>query len=77
MSNHENECGTGALVPWQGDLWAITYAPHQPKGSTDKLYQITKNLEQIVFDRSVGGTPANRMIHRESGQLIIGPYLID
>ncbi len=26
---------------------------------------------------SVGGTHANRMIHRESGQLSIGPYLID
>lgn len=26
---------------------------------------------------SVGGTPADRMIHRESNQLIIGPYFID
>ena len=26
---------------------------------------------------SVGGTPANRMIHRESQQLNIGPYFID
>jgi|GEM_PF-53611 len=77
MWNNENECGTGAVVPWQGRLWAITYAPHQPGGSTDKLYEITPDLKQIIFPNSVGGTPANRMIHRESNQLLIGPYLID
>lgn len=77
MWNNENECGTGAVVPWQGRLWAITYAPHQPGGSSDKLYEITPDLKQIIFPGSVGGTPANRMIHRESNQLLIGPYLID
>jgi len=76
MWNQEDECGTGAVVPWQGSLWAITYAPHSPAGSTDKLYEITPDLRQIIFPGSVGGTPANRMIHRESNQLIIGPYLI-
>ena len=77
MFNHEGECGTGAVVPWAGRLWAITYGPHKPYGSTDKLYEITPGLAQIVRPESVGGTPANRMIHRESGQLVIGPYLID
>jgi len=77
MWNNENECGTGAVVPWAGRLWAITYAPHQPGGSSDKLYEITPDLEQRIFAGSVGGTPANRMIHRESKQLLIGPYLID
>ncbi len=77
MHNQENECGTGAVVPWQGELWAITYAPHRPAGSTDKLYQITPDLQQKIVAASVGGTPANRMIHRESNQLLIGPYLID
>lgn len=77
MYNNENECGTGAVVVWQGDLWAITYAPHQPEGSSDKLYQISPDLNQTIFAGSVGGTPANRMIHRESNQLLIGPYLID
>ena len=77
MHNQEGECGTGAVVPWQGSLWAITYAPHRPDGSTDKLYQVTSDLKQHVFAGSVGGTPANRMIHRESNQLLIGPYLID
>ena len=75
--NDEGECGTGAVVPWNGDLWVITYGPHLPFGSSDKLYQITPALEQIVRDESIGGTPANRMIHQESNQLFIGPYAID
>ncbi|MBN1341677.1 MAG: hypothetical protein JXQ73_03305 [Phycisphaerae bacterium] len=75
--NDENECGTGAVVPWADRLWVITYAPHKPYGSSDKLYEITPDLDQIVRPESVGGTPANRMIHRESKQLFIGPYVID
>lgn len=75
--NDEAECGTGAVVTWAGSLWAITYAPHSPMGSTDKLYEITPELELIVRPESIGGTPANRMIHLESRQLFIGPYAID
>jgi hypothetical protein len=77
MFNNEGECGTGAVVPWAGRLWVITYAPHQPKGSSDKLYEITPDLTQTIRPESIGGTPANRMIHKESGQLFIGPYAID
>ena len=77
MFNHEGECGTGAVVPWADRLWVITYAPHQPKGSSDKLYEISQDLQQTIRSESIGGTPANRMIHRESGQLFIGPYAID
>ncbi len=76
MFNEEGECGTGAVVPWAGRLWVVTYAPHKPTGSSDKLYEITPALEQIVRPESIGGTPANRMFHRESQQLFIGPYAI-
>ncbi len=76
MFNQEGECGTGAVVPWAGKLWVVTYAPHCPKGSTDKLYEITPSLEQNIRPESIGGTPANRMIHKESQQLFIGPYAI-
>lgn len=76
MYNAENECGTGAIVPWADKLWAITYGPHLPKGSTDKLYSISTDLRQTVHKESIGGTPANRMLHRESNQLFIGPYAI-
>ena len=75
--NNEGECGTGAVVPWAGSLWLITYGPHLPYGSSDKLYQVTADLQQVVRDESIGGTPASRMIHEESNQLFIGPYAID
>lgn len=77
MFNDEGECGTGAVVPWAGRLWIVTYAPHKPMGSSDKLYEITPDLRQIVRPESIGGTPANRMIHKETEQLIIGPHVID
>lgn len=75
--NNEGECGTGAVVPWADRLWVITYGPHLPNGSSDKLYEITPALQLIVRDESIGGTPANRMIHKESNQLFIGPYAIN
>ena len=37
MYNNEGECGTGAVVPWAGKLWVVTYGPHLPFGSSDKL----------------------------------------
>lgn len=74
--NNEPECGIGAVVPWADRLWVITYGPHRPVGSSDKLYEITPDLKQIVREESIGGTPANRMIHKESEQLFIGPYAI-
>jgi hypothetical protein len=74
--NDEGECGTGAVVPWADRLWVVTYAPHMPFGSSDKLYEITPELDEIVREESIGGTPANRMIHKESNQLFIGPYAI-
>jgi hypothetical protein len=77
MYNDEGECGTGAVVPWAGRLWVITYGPHKPHGSSDKLYEITPSLKQVIRPESIGGTPANRMIHKESNQLSIGPYFID
>ncbi|QNK57790.1 hypothetical protein [Paenibacillus sp. PAMC21692] len=73
----ELECGLGALVPWCGKLWYITYPTHSPYGSKDKLNIIGEDLTTAVHPLSVGGTHANRMIHKESNQLIIGPYFID
>lgn len=75
--NQHHECGTGAVVSWAERLWVVSYSPHSPKGSTDKLYEITPDLKQIIRPESIGGTPANRMIHVESQQLFIGPYAID
>ena len=78
MFNNGDECGIGALVPWQNRLWAITYSPHDPMGNNhDGLYEITPDLKIIKREESIGGTPAARLIHRESEQLFIGPYAID
>ena len=46
--NNEGECGTGAVVPWAGRLWAVTYGPHLPLGSSDKLYEITPDYRLIT-----------------------------
>jgi hypothetical protein len=77
MYNGHGECGVGAVVPWAGKLWVITYPPHMRTGSNDKLYEIGPDMSQTIRDESTGGTHANRLIHRESKQLIIGPYFID
>ncbi|WP_460515160.1 hypothetical protein [Cyclobacterium sediminis] len=74
--NNEGECGTGAVVPWADKLWVITYGPHLPFGSSDKLYEIDQDLNMNIRPESIGGTPANRMIHKETEQLFIGPYAI-
>ena len=74
-----NECGIGAIVPWAGKLWMVNYAPHQPQGSEHKLYSVDPDLRKpiTIHPESVGGTPAGRMIHRESNQLLLGHHLID
>lgn len=70
------ETGIGAVVPWGDYLYVVTYSAHRPKGSSDQLYVIDKKGSMEAHPLSVGGTPANRMIHRESQQMIIGPYFI-
>lgn len=77
MTNTHDECGVGAVVPWAGSLWAITYGPHLPTGGSDKLYTIATNLVRVTRPESIGGTPANRFIHLPSNQLIIGPHFVD
>ena len=77
VSNSSGECGIGAVVPWAGRLWLVTYAPHARRGSDDKLYEIDGRLRLIARPESVGGTPAARFIHDPTRQLLIGPYLID
>ena len=72
VHNAEGECGTGAVVPWAGKLWLITYGPHLPDGSSDRLWEIDPSLAIASRPESVGGTPANRMVHPETNQLLIG-----
>ncbi|SDD92721.1 hypothetical protein SAMN02799630_03074 [Paenibacillus sp. UNCCL117] len=76
VEKQEKECGLGALVPWNGKLWFITYPTHSPYGSNDKLNILSDDMTVYAHPLSVGGTHANRMIHKESNQLIIGPYFV-
>src|SRR3546814_20468521 len=73
--NSDGECGTGAVVPWADRLWVVTYGPHEPFGSSDKLYEITPNLDQIVREESIGGMTANSINHPESNHFFNGPYV--
>ncbi|MFL3658499.1 MAG: hypothetical protein ACJ07L_10650, partial [Opitutales bacterium] len=77
LGNRLNECGIGAVVPWAGKLWLVNYAAHEPFGSDHKLYSIGEDLKQTIHPESVGGTPAGRMIHKESNQLLMAHYVID
>ncbi len=75
--NDDGECGIGAVVPWSGRLWWITYPPHRRTGSGDGLYSTDESFRLVRHPESVGGTHEARMIHRETRQLLIGPYAID
>jgi len=72
-----SECGIGALAEWNGKLYMMNYATHYPKGSEHKLYIIDEDMNMEIFEGSIGGTPTARMVHQESNQLLIGPYVID
>lgn len=72
-----DECGIGAIAVWNDKLYMVNYAAHCPKGSEHNLYILDKNKNMEIYTGSIGGTPAARMIHQESSQLLIGHYLID
>ncbi|HUT88283.1 MAG TPA: hypothetical protein VMY37_02190 [Thermoguttaceae bacterium] len=76
VADSYSECGIGAVVPWADRLWYLSYVSHKSGGGVG-LYEITPDLEIHKRPESVVGTHAGRMIHRESNQLIIGPYIID
>lgn len=71
-----HECGIGAIMPWGDKLYMVNYAARAPKGSEHKLYIIDKDNTMHVYPGSIGGTPAARMVHKESNQMLIGHYVI-
>ncbi|MHC4180402.1 MAG: hypothetical protein ACYSWU_23105, partial [Planctomycetota bacterium] len=76
LSDSYTEAGIGAVVPWADRLWYVSYVAHK-SGERVGLYEITPELEIRRRPESIVGTHAGRMVHRESSQLIIGPYVID
>ncbi len=72
------ECGVGAMMAWAGSLWLVTYVSHKSaSGVGTGLYVINDKLEIQKHPASYVGTYTNRMVHWESNQLILGPYVID
>ena len=72
------ETGIGALMPWANRLWFVTYVAHKSSaGSGTGLFQVDDDLNIRKHPASRVGTYANRIIHGESDQLIIGPHAID
>jgi hypothetical protein len=72
------ETGIGALMPWADKLWFVTYVAHKTgSGSGTGLFCIDDDLTITKHAASRVGTYANRIIHKESNQLIIGPHAID
>ncbi len=73
-----SETGIGALMPWADRLWFVTYVAHKsPTGSGTGLFTVDDDMTLTKHEASVVGTYANRLIHRESNQLILGPHVID
>ncbi len=72
-----SEAGVGALMPWADALWAVTYNSHtRTTGTGLGLYRIDDRLN-IAFVHRSDGTHANRFVHHQSNQVILGPYAID
>jgi len=72
------ETGIGALMPWADRLWFVTYVAHKSgTGGGTGLFFIDDDMTLHKHPASVVGAYANRMIHAESDQCIIGPHMID
>jgi len=72
-----SEIGVGCLMPWNGKLYVLNYSSHRKQtGTGTGLRVIEADFQMTRHPAAVDGTYANRMVHNESNQLIIGPHLI-
>lgn len=73
-----SEIGVGCLMPWNGKLYVLNYSSHRrATGTGTGLRIISEDFSMSVHPGAVDGTYANRMVHYESSQLIIGPHVVD
>ncbi len=49
----EPECGIGAVVPWAGKLWYLSYTSHALGKSGDKLYAVSPDMSVEVRPESL------------------------
>lgn len=65
-------------MPWNGKLYVLNYVSHRRRSGTGSgLRVIDGKFQMRRHPAAVDGTFANRMVHAESSQLIIGPHVID
>ena len=73
-----SELAVGALMPWAGRLWIVTYVSHKSQsGVGGGLYYISPDLHKTKHPESYTGTYTNRFVHYPSNQLFLGPHVID
>lgn len=73
-----SESGIGALMPWGGRLWFVSYTAHKAKtGSGTGLFYVDESMKLHRHEASVVGTYANRFVHDKTEQMILGPHVID
>ncbi|MDR3709486.1 MAG: hypothetical protein P4L33_14390 [Capsulimonadaceae bacterium] len=73
-----SEIGVGCLMPWCGKLYVLNYVSHRKgTGTGASLRVIDENMDMTRHKDGVDGTYANRFVHFQSSQLIIGPHVID
>lgn len=78
LKGRQTEGGIGALMPWGGRLWFITYTSSgSASGTGTGLFWLDDQMRLHKHPASVVGTYANRFVHRPSEQMIIGPHVID
>lgn len=76
ITNDMSEAGIGAMITWADKLWVVGYVAHV-RGSGVGLYEVSDDMSIQMHPLSFTGTFANRFIHEQSLQALIGPYLID
>jgi hypothetical protein len=78
-TNPRSEIGVGALMPFNGSLYVENYVSHKTDGGGTSLRRIDEDFSMQKVPEAVGvdGTYTNRMVHYETGKLVIGPHIID
>jgi len=74
--NNPSEAGIGALLPWAGRLWFVSYVAHK-RGEGTGLYWLDEKMQMRKHPASVVGTFTNRYVHSQTAQAFIGPHVID
>jgi len=73
-----SEIGIGCLMPWLGKLYVLNYVSHRRQSGTGTgLRVIEPDFTMSRHPQAVDGTYANRFVHHPTGQLIIGPHVIN